>query len=391
VGYPPADGELEGATTVSEPEPAPEPEEDHSGVQLDALSGMAERRSQPLAAEPTPSTAADEVPVEGVDEAPVEADVVHDEPTEDSGASAPTRDAVVSEPDELDPLTAPIEALSDDASIAHVPKDEPTPIADEVAAAVPVIESTSAEESDESMDEAPVVGEARPESRAPKLARMAQLLIVAAAMFNLLVAAVNAVAGSPVDASLTPVVLAVSLLTLAIWAGSAVVFLHWLARAYAYAVSTSAVRQRHGANMALAGWFIPIVGLLIGYRVLQDVWGGSDPATRDDAEAATPKARSIDVWLLGIATSMIFGYVIPLALGDSALWGGLAAFGVVVAGLALASTVGTISDWQSSSAPTAEPTEVADEGTVSTRVDELQPVELADESAEAEPSMAASD
>jgi hypothetical protein len=370
LGYPPADGELEASTAPAEPEAA-EPEEDHSAVQLDALSGLAERRAQPLVSEAdAPEAAADETDEVTVDVAPEEAAPVEAEVNRA----------------EVDPLTAPIEALADDSSTVHEPQDEPTPIADEVAATappaapLPIAETVAIEES------APE-GTGPSTSRAPKLTRAAQLLIVTAAMFNILVAAINAVAGSPVDASLTPAVLGVSLLTLAVWAGAAVVFLHWLSRAYAFVTSTSAVRQRHGANMALAGWFIPIAGLLIGYRVLQDVWSGSDPSTRADSEAGTPKARTIDIWLLGIATSLIFGYVMPLALGDSSLWSGLAALGVLVAGMALASTIGTISAWQIGADAAPDLADEVEEGTVSTRVDDL----TADAPVEAESELVTSD
>jgi hypothetical protein len=389
LGYPPADGELEASTAPAEPEPA-EPEEDHLAGQLDALSGMAERRTQPLASE-TDVPASDEPTVETASEVANASDEAA-EATESEEApveEAPVDSApVVAERDdaEIDPLTAPIEALTEDSSTVHEPQDEPTPIADEVAAAVPPAAPLQVEEP-EPMDESAPSDTGTAARQAPKLARTAQLLIVTAAMFNILVAAINAVAGSPVDASLTPVVLGISLLTLAVWAGAAVVFLHWLSRAYAFVTSTSAVRQRHGANMALAGWFIPIAGLLIGYRVLQDVWSGSDPTTRADSEAGTPKARTIDIWLLGLATSLIFGYAMPLALGDSALWSGLAALGVLVAGMALASTIGTISAWQVGADAAPQPADEVEEGTVSTRVDDL----TADAPVEAESELVTSD
>lgn len=46
----------------------------------------------------------------------------------------------------------------------------------------------------------------------------------------------------------------------------------------------------------------------------------------------------------------------PLALGESALWSGLSALGLMVAALSLASTMGTISAWQldASDEPAAE-------------------------------------
>ena len=102
--------------------------------------------------------------------------------------------------------------------------------------------------------------------------------------------------------------------------------------------------------MSLIGWFIPIAGFVIGYRVLQDLWTGSDPATRDDANASPAKARMIDVWLLGIVTAALFGFVMPLALGASALWAGISSVGLLVAALGLVSTMAAISAWQSEEA-----------------------------------------
>ena len=83
---------------------------------------------------------------------------------------------------------------------------------------------------------------------------------------------------------------------------------------------------------------------------MQDLWTDSDPATRDDADAAPAKARMIDIWLLGIVTAALFGYVMPIALGDSALWAGISGVGLLVAALGLVSTMGTISAWQSEEA-----------------------------------------
>jgi hypothetical protein len=128
--------------------------------------------------------------------------------------------------------------------------------------------------------------------------------------------------------------------------------------------------------MALAGWLIPIAGIFIGYRVLQDLWTGSDPTTRYEVDAKPRNARIVDVWLLGLVTATLFAYVMPLVLGDSALWSGIAALGVAAAGLALASVISTISSWQDS--PDAEASDdvsaefvTTDEGSVTTRVDHV--------------------
>ena len=54
----------------------------------------------------------------------------------------------------------------------------------------------------------------------------------------------------------------------------------------------------------------------------------------------------IDVWLLGIVTAALFGYAMPFALGDSAVWGALSGLGLLVAALSLVSVMGAISSWQ---------------------------------------------
>ena len=411
VGYPPADGELaRAAAPALEPEHETAPADEQPGAQLDALAGMAERRSEPVAIADDSTASLDIAPpAEAADaSAPaVETEVAHDEESATAAESnAPTdTDAEVDakvEPDvEVDPLTAPIEALTETHEPAPVVATAPSPgtTADEgahtvaetpgahtisaadVAVDTPIHdELLPATEDDAPVDpETPVAPTVPPEpGRAASLARPTQLLIVAAAMLNLVLAGMQMAFGTPVDASMTTVVLAVSLITLGVWTGAAVAFLHWVSRAHSHVASYSSYRQRHGANMALAGWLIPIAGLLIGYRVLQDLWTGSNPDTSHAADAKPANARVIDLWLLGLVTACIFAYGLPLALGDSALWSGIASIGVVAAGLALASVISTVSNWQAAdthaSTPVDEAGRVADdvEGTVTTRVDDLE-------------------
>ena len=415
VGYPPADGELEQAIA---PTPEPEPEtadaDEHAGAQLDALAGMAERRSEPMPVVDDATATLDAVPTAEASDTPDttgEASATDDdepatEAPSEAGATADVShtaadadaDAETEAETEVDPLTAPIEALTDAAEPTSTSASAPssatvddahtitdTPLAEVAAQVVAAAADSPTNEEPLQVDDdaAPVAPEAPaapPEpGRAASLARPTQLLIVAAAMLNLVLAGMQLAFGNPVDASMTTVVLATSLVALGVWTGAAVAFLHWVSRAYAHVASYSSYRQRHGANMALGGWLIPIAGLLIGYRVLQDLWTGSNPATRHEADAKPANARVIDLWLLGLVTACIFAYAMPLALGDSALWSGIAALGVVIAGLALASVISTVSNWQtadlSESAPTVETALVADpaaEGTVTTRVDDLE-------------------
>jgi hypothetical protein len=180
------------------------------------------------------------------------------------------------------------------------------------------------------------------------------VLLVGTAVANLVVIALGAVLDSS-SGMTTTVILALALITLALWTGAAVTFLHWISRAHTHVAATAAFRQRHGASMSLLGWFIPVAGFVIGYRVLQDLWTGSDPATRGDAQATPAKVRMIDLWLLAIVTASVFGYVMPLALGDSALWAGISGISLLVAALGLVSIMGTISDWQSETIAGSKP------------------------------------
>lgn len=349
--YPATEGELDqipAPEAVDSTEPAAE-EPDHVAAQLDALAGMMARQDQAH----NPEAASIQAQADPAAEEPKQADSGNDAPTaEDS-----------SEPEqpqqEIDPLTAPLSALTGSAAVA-APEAVVAPTADsseQVDSSEPVesAEPISLPEAVlEPAGEAP--GEFPPsppaDAKAPRepgttatILRPAQLLIVATAALNLILVGLNAVLGTT-SGSITTVVLGVALLDLAVWTGAAVMFLHWVSRAHDHVAATAASRQRHGSSMSLIGWFIPIAGFVIGYRVLQDLWTGSDPATRDRTDAPPAKVRTIDIWLLGIVTAALFGYAMPVALGTSALWGGLSAMGLMVAALSLASTMGTITAWQ---------------------------------------------
>jgi Domain of unknown function (DUF4328) len=334
VGFPPAEGELVTAAIVDEPQPEIETAPDHA--QLDALAGIAERQTLP--AEPLPNTSPTTV-----SDSPIHADPIPQPDVDDVSDPSPaleTVDAI----EELDPLTAPLETLLQDT--------EPE-IEQEVVAAADAASASSSS------------------ARTFDVQRLTQVFVMAAALSNLALAGMEVVAGGSMA------VLALALVSLGIWTAAAVTFLHWVSRTYARVVTTSPVRQRHGATMAVAGWMIPIAGIVIGYRVLQDLWTGSDPETRSDPVAAPAKSRLIDVWVLGLVTATVFGYAMPLALGDSTLWGVLSSIGVLAAALALIQVISTIGTWAAESATgstTEEPASSSsmDEGTVTTRVDDLE-------------------
>ena len=368
VGYPPVDGEVEAAAAAAEVAAEPEPDiaAEESATQLDALAGMAERRT--------------EQPDEPTTEATDDTAEAADEPDEAPAAEAETTDAEDTEIDEVapteadaaddadvDPLTAPLTGIDteDGATL-----EQATPIAAVAAAAAheATQQHTTAAEHNTTTPAAAV-------GRASSLARPVQLLVVGAAVLNGVLAALYLAFGKPIDDSMSSLALGLSMFTLGVWAGATITFLYWVSRAYVTVVAESVHDPRHGPTLSLAGWLIPVAGLFIGYRVLQDLWVGSDPQTRRDSSAKISNARLIDVWLLGIVTAFLFS-VLPFALGDSALWGAVAALGVLVAGLALAAVVGKVSDWQDQAdlltPPAATSAASADEGTVTTRVDGLE-------------------
>ena len=401
VGYPPVDGEIEAAAAaVAEPEPEPQVDEDaeHAAAQLDALAGLAQRQTQPA---PEPETSAPVAPAAQQATATVQETAPITTPAlENVAPSAPT--APPSEPEDVDPLTAPLNTLTDAKLNEAAVVVEATPIAEVAAEAVAHDAGAPAEPTDEThlkgtMQDVELVVDDAPSKpragRASSLARPAQLLVVGAAMLNLVLAGVQFAFGSPVDASMTTVVLGLALITLAVWTAAAVTFLYWVSRAYSHVATTSAHHQRHGASMALAGWLIPIAGVFIGYRVLQDLWVGSDPSTRDDEEAKPQNARVVDVWLLSLVTGMLFAYAMPLVLGDSTVWNGIAAVGVAAAGLSLASIISRVSAWQDNPEAVVDDDwagamDVDHTGSVTTRVDELEAELVGTENLTPEPATA---
>lgn len=381
VGYPPADGELENAAqaetnTDSNAGPA---EPDHVGVQLDALAGMVARQGQPLTTETTDATTTDTPAAEPeiaepdpADEAvTAESDVdavtetIHDEPKESPDAN-----------DDVDPLTAPLAELTADAADVAETREpavdiEPVEPVDTAPAEADLSIDTDETATDNTLDRAEPehsISEsfagpaATTAGRTAAILRPAQLLIIGTAVLNLVLVGLGSVVGSP-SGGTAFAVLGLALITLATWTGAAVTFLHWVSRAHTHVATAAASRQRHGSSMSLLGWFIPIAGFVIGYRVLQDLWTGSDPSTREDADAAPAKVRMIDAWLLGIVTAALFGYAMPLALGESAIWGALSALGLLAAALSLVSVMSTISSWQATTDTIASSNATADETT----------------------------
>jgi hypothetical protein len=362
VGYPPAEGEF--ASPSEEATEASVDSDDETAeqtdAQLDALAGMAEPVAEPVAGP--------------VAEAVVEPEA---EPADDLVDAGTDVGADVGADDgDADALTAPLTPLAADTDAGpDTVVGTPIDVAAEAAAAseADVVDQASVNEPTPDPDAPTAVVKAAAPGRAASLARPVQALVIAASVLGLLVAGLRAAFGAPVDSSVALAALALSVLQVAVWAAATVTFLYWVSRAYENVATTAAFEQRQGPTVALVGWVIPVVGLFIGYRVLQDLWTGSDPATRQREDAKPSGARLIDVWLLGLVTALLFGIVAPFALGASALWSGVAAIGVLASGLSLAMVVGAISRWQDQpdAVAPAESESVVD-GTVTTRVDDMQ-------------------
>lgn len=391
VGYPAADGELERAAAAPEAdESASTEDDDHVGVQLDALAGMVARQGQPMVqqepdepSEPPPDAGAPAAPeAEAADDAPLED--ASDESLEPAAEQQPEAPSVTASPEteDVDPLTAPLTALtaspapasdSEQSGDKHVaPEASSDSDHREETDETPVLLTKTVEpvESADDRDDTSEVPSTKTPGRAAAILRPAQFLLIGTAVVNLVFVALRAMLGTT-SGSTTGVVLGLALIMLALWAGAAVTFLHWISRAHTHVAANAASRQRHGASMSLLGWFIPIAGIIIGYRVLQDLWTGSDPATRNDAEAAPAKVRMIDVWVLGIVTAALFGFAMPMALGGSALWAGISGVGLLVAALGLVSTMGTISDWQHQVAKAETPDAASSTAEEATAEDEV--------------------
>lgn len=354
--YPPAEGSpaLSSTPDVSAPEEDLE-EPDDVGVQLDALAGLAARQAQASSPDAA-DLATDDALRQDVPSA--DDDALDSTAAEASADQLPeqdqTEESPIEEPQaEIDPLTAPLATLAGAEVTTQLEPAVVTPLADSSPAPLQEEPETDPVQHDGAVlsDEAVVSDKAA--GRAAAILRPTQLLIAAAASFQLILVLLNTAFGTD-SGALSAVVLGVALLTLTAWTGAVVMFLHWVSRAHAHVAATAASKQRHGSSMSLIGWFIPIAGIVIGYRVLQDLWTGSDPSTRDNAGAAPAKARSIDLWVLGIVTAAIFGYGLPVAIGESAIWAGLATVGLLLAAFGLVSTMGVITNWQSESPSVGE-------------------------------------
>jgi len=382
VGFPPVDGESAQLTTVTaEGEAAEEAVDENVGAQLDALTTMAQR-SLPVAEQV-------EIPLE----APVEAAEVNAvevvaavevaEPAAAATAAVPqevpelamaggvlTTTSVA--PPALDPLTAPIEQVSElgeraAADLHEVAPDvalPPAPIQAELPAGVDggaQPEPTADQVLGLTPEESP--GTAKPTG----IARVVSLLLVAVGVVGLANSALSVFAspedGSTLDLGSSLAVLGVALVGLALWVACAVTFLVWLSRARTVSDAHSAVTPRHSRTFAIWCWLIPIAGFFFGWRVLQDLWTASDPATRMNSEAKRAEPGIISLWLGALVGASAISLAVPYLLSDMPTLNIAASALVLVSALALARIVTTVTAWQEAQAGSEPFAPVAPEAT----------------------------
>lgn len=79
--------------------------------------------------------------------------------------------------------------------------------------------------------------------------------------------------------------------TFLVFVAIAMVLLVWLSRARGNVDAYGPGRQRYGRGWAVGGWFIPIVNLVVPYRVTADVLAGSDTGTNNGTASGSGLLR----------------------------------------------------------------------------------------------------
>jgi hypothetical protein len=143
----------------------------------------------------------------------------------------------------------------------------------------------------------------------------------------------------PDDGVRTAVVVMASLLLLS-FVAAAIAVPMWSHRAYRNLPAFGGLRSSFSTAMAAAGWFLPLVNLVLPYLVLREIWRRSRPGR----ERMVVLNVYWCAWVLGGGTGVFaFVYVngvflrLPPLLGD---------FALVPAGLLLMFVLGRVTRWQ---------------------------------------------
>jgi hypothetical protein len=365
--------------------PETTPVEDHH-VQLDALTALMARQ-QPSALEPEAVQAE-------LDEAAM-SDPEVDEPAAESVAPAEAVQqlvgaaAVLAPTAPLDPLTAPLATLVDgDAATAWVvePTSQP-PARSEVATVGLPDDSTdgdtdgdtagpldvastpeSADPADDDWVAAAPVPPAAAGVRTPLhgLGRQATGAVLAVVALTAVVTMLGYLAllslGNGVEAALggqdpsagvgLAAVLGVAavglgVVDLAAWIAAGVLFLLWVHAARANLTASPPVRQRWSPTWSVVGWLIPVFNIVLGWQVLEDLWRGSDPSSREVSTATGQRPVLPLVWMASFATGTAT-YVIGRFVDAPFVLSLVGLVALVAAAYALAGCIRQISAWQDS-------------------------------------------
>jgi hypothetical protein len=175
---------------------------------------------------------------------------------------------------------------------------------------------------------------------------------------------VNPQEATAVDLVPALAVLGVALIGIGLWVACAVTFLVWLSRARTVSDAYSAVTPRHSRTFAIWCWLIPVAGFYFGWRVLQDLWTASDPATRMNVGAKPAEPGVISLWLGALVGSSLISLAAPSLMGEMPIIDVVAAALLLVSAVALARIVTTVAGWQQSQSGAETPYPVAPEATV---------------------------
>jgi hypothetical protein len=110
---------------------------------------------------------------------------------------------------------------------------------------------------------------------------------------------------------------AIGVLKLLVLAGTAIVWLTWLHRAYQNLALVGTRRARFSTAWALAYWFIPFLNVVRAYQVMKDLWLRSDSRNDRDAYDTLPAPDLLRGWW---GTSLAWGVFGPVvaSLGQNA-------------------------------------------------------------------------
>jgi uncharacterized protein DUF4328 len=138
---------------------------------------------------------------------------------------------------------------------------------------------------------------------------------------------------------------AIVLLRLVAFAGTGIVWLTWLHRAYGNLAHVGSKRSRFTRTQAVGYWFIPLANLVLAYQVMKDLWLRSDSMNDRDGYDRLPAPAFLTGWWGTSVSCGVLGQLVaqmarnartPLELSDATDMGMLVnAVGVVAALLAI--------------------------------------------------------